>query len=110
MAAKTPISTGMLMIREVATRHPDLAWRFAQAHKAEIDARSDPSQRLGFIPKLLNQAADPGLADELHAFALKSYPTGGRAESDKVEARIRQRADVRARRLPALDQWLAASG
>ena len=110
LAAKTPISTGMLMIREVATRHPDLAWRFAQAHKAEIDARSDPSQRLGFIPKLLNQAADPGLADELHAFALKSYPTGGRAESDKVEARIRQRADVRARRLPALDQWLAASG
>ena len=106
LAPKTPISTGMLMIREVAARHPDLAWRFALAHKAEIDARSDPSQRLGFIPKLLNQAADAGLGDELHAFALKTYPAGGRAESDKVEARVRQRADVRTRRLPALDQWL----
>ena len=104
--SRTPTSTAMVMIRQVAGHHPDLAWRFALAHKAAIDARSDPGQRLGFIPKLLNQAADAALADELHAFALKTYPSGARAESDKVEARVRQRADVRTRRLPALDQWL----
>ena len=83
-----------------------VAWRFALAHQAAIEARSDPGERLGFIPKLLNQAADAALADELHAFALKNYPAGARNESDKVEARVRQRADVRTRRLPALDQWL----
>ena len=105
-----PTSTGMLMIHEVAARNPDIAWRFALAHKAQIDARSDPNQRLGFIPKLLNDAADSGLADELHAFALKTYPPGGRDESVKVETRIRQRAEVRTLRLPSLDQWLAASG
>ena len=104
--AKTPTSTGMQMIRQVAGQHPDLAWRFALAHQAAIEARSDPGQRLGFIPKLLNQAADAALADELHAFALRNYPAGARNESDKVEARVRQRADVRTRRLPALDQWL----
>ena len=110
LGAGVPASTGMLMIEEVALRNPDLAWRFALAHKGQIDARSDPNQRLGFIPRLLRTAADAGLADELHAFAGKTYPAGGRDESGKVESLVRQRADVRSGRLPGLDQWLAANG
>ena len=101
-------SSGMRMIRTVAAHHPEQAWRFALAHKAEIDARSDPSQKLSFIPRLLRAAAEPALADELHAFALRTYPPGGREESDKVEARLRQRAEVRAQRLPEIDRWLKA--
>ena len=99
-------SAGIVMIRAVAQRHPGLAWRFAMAHKAEIDARCDPSEKLSFIPKLLRDATDASLADELHAFALTNYPAGGRSESDKVEARVRQRADVRTGQLPKLDAWL----
>ena len=102
-------SAGMSMIRTVAQRHPDLAWRFALAHKAEIDARSDPSQKLSFIPRILRMATDASLADQLHAFALTSFPSGGRTEADKVEARVRQRADVRTRQLPKLDAWLEAN-
>jgi len=108
---KIPSSTGMLMIREVADRHPDLAWRFALAHKSQIDARSDPGQLMTFIPRLLNAAADAHLADELHAYALRALPEGSRAAADKAEARVRQRAVVRAQRLPTLDRWLkGASG
>ena len=103
-------SAGMVIIRTVAKRHPDLAWRFAMTHKAEIDGRSDPSEKLSFIPRLLRTATDASLADELHAFALKTYPAGGRSESNKVEARVRQRADVRANQLPKLDAWLKAHG
>ena len=101
-------SMGMVMIRTVARRHPDVAWRFAMAHRAEIDARSDPSEKLSFIPGLLRAATDASLADELHAFALTNFPAGGRSESDKVEARVRQRADVRTTQLPKLDAWLKA--
>ena len=101
-------SAGIVMIRAVAQRHPDIAWRFAMAHKAELDARSDPSEKLSFIPKLLRTASDASLADELHAFAVKNFPAGGRAESDNVEARIRQRAAVRTTQLPKLDAWLKA--
>jgi aminopeptidase N len=110
LAPSTPTSTGMLMIRRVSERHPDLAWRFALAHKAEIDARSDPGQRLTFIPRLLNEAADTGLADQLHAFAMKTYPAGGRAEADKYEARVRQRSQVSAQRMGPLDAWLKSNG
>ena len=101
-------SAGMVMISTVAKRHPDLAWRFAQTHRAEIDGRSDPSQKLSYIPGLLRTATDASLADELHAFAVKSYPPGGRSESNKVEARVRQRADVRTNQLPKLGVWLKA--
>jgi aminopeptidase N len=108
LSPEVQTSSGMRMIRTVAARHPELAWRFALAHKAQIDGRSDPSQKLSFIPRLLSAAAEAPLADELHAFALKTYPEGGRQEADKVEARVRQRAEVRAQRLPDIDRWLKA--
>ena len=110
LTSQVQTSAGIQMIRGVAASQPDLAWRFARAHKAEIDARCDPSEKLSFIPRLLRSAADAGLADELHAYALSAFPPGGRAEADKVEARVRQRAEVRTARLPALDQWLKANG
>ncbi|HEY5412808.1 MAG TPA: M1 family metallopeptidase [Caulobacteraceae bacterium] len=110
LGARLQTSAGMQVIQGVAGAHPDLAWRFAQAHKAEIDARSDPTQKLAFIPRLLRSAADPALADALHVYAQTAFPAGGRAEADKVEARVRQRAGVRAQRLPALDQWLETNG
>jgi aminopeptidase N len=103
-------SAGMTMIRTVSARHPDLVWRFATAHKAEIDARSDPGEKLFFIPKLLNDAADASLADALHAYAERYFPAGGRAEANQVEARVRQRADVRTNQLPKLDAWLKGRG
>jgi aminopeptidase N len=103
-------SAGMTMIRAVSARHPDVVWRFVVAHKAEIDARSDPGEKLFFIPKMLNDAADASLADALHAYAEKTYPPGGRAEADQVEARVRQRADVRTGQLPKLDAWLKGRG
>ena len=78
------------------------------AHKADLDARADPSLRQSLIPRLLSSASDPALADELHAFALKAFAPGGRREADKVEAQIRHRAEVRAQRLPEIDRWLAA--
>ena len=103
-------SAGMTMIRTVSERHPDLVWRFAMAHKAEIDGRSDPAERLFFIPGLLRSAADSSLADALHAYAEKTYPPGGRAQANQVEARVRQRADVRTHQLPKLDAWLKGKG
>ncbi len=105
-----PTTLAPVMIRRVAARHPDLAWRFALDHAAEIRPRLDPSQVLNFAPRLLSQSADADRANELRAYAEKTFPPGGRRESDKVVARILQRADVRARRLDDIDRWLKANG
>jgi aminopeptidase N len=105
---EVPTSIAIPMMRIIAAYHPAEAWAFGQQHKAVFDARSDPSQKLSFIPGLVSNAADTALADQLHAFAQKAYAEGGRRESDKVEANVRFRAKVRTDRLPEVDRWLAA--
>ena len=102
----TPATLAPVMIQEVARRHAELAWRFALAHRAGITPRLDPSQVLNFAPRLLAGQADAASADELHAYALKAFASGGRREADKVEAGIRQRAEARRLRLPEIDRWL----
>jgi aminopeptidase N len=105
---EVPTSIAIPVMRVIAAYHPAEAWAFGQQHKAVFDARSDPSQKLSFIPRLIGSSADAGLADQLHAFAQKTYPEGGRRESNKVEAAVRFNAKVRNERLPEVDRWLAA--
>ena len=105
-----PSSLAPRLLHAVAMSHPELAWRFALAHKAQLDALSDSSARLNLYPGLLDSASDLALAEELHAFAQKTYPEGGRRPADKAEARIRHRAEVRLQRLPEIDRWLADHG
>lgn len=103
---EVPSSIAIPMMRDVAARHSEAAWRFALDHRAVFDARSDPSQKLSFIPRLLSAASDARLADELHAYAARTYAEGGRREADKVEVGVRFRAKVRVQRLPEVDRWL----
>jgi len=110
LTPEVPVSLASYLLGVIADRHPALAWRFGVEHKAELDARADTGLRLLLIPDLLYSASDPVLADELHAFALKAFEPGGRHEADKVEARVRHRAEVRSQRLSEIDRWLAAHG
>ena len=109
LSPEVPATFGPVMIRTVALRHPDLAWRFALDHRGELGSRLDPPQQLDFIPGLLAASSDIARAGELHAFIERTYAPGSRREAGKVEAEIRRKAEVRARRLPDIDRWLAAS-
>ena len=110
LSGEVPVTLSPVVIRIVAAEHPDLAWTFAQSHEAAINARLDPSQRLSFIPGLLASSSSEQRADELQVYAARTYPAGGRRESGKVEAGVRERADVRRLRLPEVDRWLQARG
>ena len=98
------------MISTVSAEAPDLAWRFALDNEEKIAGRLDQSQKLTFMPGLLSTSADALRADELKAYAEKTYPSGFSRGSLKEEAAIRQRAITRRLRLPEIDQWLAAHG
>ena len=108
LSPEVPASLGPRLVLYTAIRHPDAAYRYSLAHKSQIDAVSDTFSRLMIIPLMLSNASTDALADELHAFAANSFPAGGRATSDKVEAGIRHRAEVRVRVLPEIDVWLNA--
>ena len=109
LSPEVPATLGPVMVRVVAARHPDLAWRFALAHRAELTPRLDPSQQISFMPTVLRASSDPARADDLHAYAEKTYPPGGRREATRAEAEIRRKADVKSRCLPEIDRWLAAA-
>ena len=94
------------MIQVVAARHPDLAWRFAQARQKELAARMDRAQQLSFAPSLLGSASDARLADQLRSYAQRTFDAGGRRASERIESRVRHRARVRSERLPEIDRWL----
>ena len=108
LGGEVPTTIGPVMIRDVAIEHPDLAWAFALSHTGALAPRLDPSQTVSFVPDLLGAANDAVWADRLHDYALKTYPSGARRESDKVEADIRRRAETRRLRLNDIDAWLAA--
>jgi len=107
ISPEVPPSLSPVMIRAVAAEHPELAWRFAVAHKDALTPRLDPALQLSFFPRLLRGSSDPAQADALHAFAEKAYPPGSRSDAAKAEAEVRRKADVRAKRLPEIDRWLA---
>ena len=108
LSPEVPATLGPVMVRTVAARHADLAWRFALAHRSELTPRLDPSQQVSFMPSVLASSNDPARADELHAYAEKTFPPGGRRDASRAEAEIRRKADVKSRRLPDIDRWLAA--
>ena len=108
LSPEVPPLISHVMIGTVAVEHPELAWRFALDHRDAVERTIDPALRRSFIPGLLRPSTDAARADELHAFAQKAYPEGARREAGRVEAEVRRRADVRSRRLPEIDRWLAA--
>jgi aminopeptidase N len=98
------------MMYNVSDEHPELAWRYALAHERQLAPRLDPALRLFFAPQLANLSTDPAMAHAVHAYAVKTFPPGGRREAEKDVARILQRADVRQKRLPDIDRWLNSRG
>jgi aminopeptidase N len=105
-----PATFTSLMMEYASIEHPELAWRYALAHEPQLTPRLDPALRLYFASYLANNSTDPAMAQAVHAYAVKTFPPGGRREAEKNVARILQRADVRQKRLPDIDRWLSDRG
>jgi len=103
-------SLGPRMIQTVALRHPDLAWRFAQSHQAELAARLDPLQRVQFMPSLVGAANDPASLVALRSYIDTSVPHDVRRNPEQAYLALQQRLQVRANKLSQLDEWLRAQG
>ncbi|MGZ8370850.1 MAG: M1 family metallopeptidase, partial [Caulobacteraceae bacterium] len=105
-----PATLAPEIVQTVSVRHPLLAWRYALDHQKALAAGMDSAQQTTVIPNLLQFAATDEAATELHGWALRNLPAGGRFSADQTEARIRNRALVRAQRLPEIDRWLQLTG
>jgi aminopeptidase N len=99
-------SLGPRMIQTVAFQHPDLAWRFAHAHQAELANRLDTLQQAEFLPSLTGAATDPALLAALRSYIDTSVPQDVRPSIEQYYLALQHRLQVRSDKLPQLDAWL----
>ncbi|SFS03660.1 aminopeptidase N [Dyella sp. OK004] len=98
------------MIGAVSRQHPEMAFDFAVAHKAEVDKKVDSSASSRYYPALASRSLDPAMVGKVKAFAEKYVAEGSRRDADTAVANIEYRVKVRNERLPAVDAWLKSHG
>jgi aminopeptidase N len=94
------------MIGRVAGEHPDMAFDFAVAHRAEVDARVDSTSRSRYYPGLGAGSIDPKMIDKIKAFAEAHIAASSRRAADTAVGSIAERIKVREQRRPVIDAWL----
>lgn len=98
------------MIASVSGSHPDMAFDFAVAHKAEVDKRVDSTSSSRYYPALASRSLNPAMVGKVKAFAEKNIAASSRRDAETAVANIEYRIKVRNERLPAIDAWLKKHG
>lgn len=98
------------MIATVAYAHPDLAFDYAVAHRAQVDQKVDSTSRSRYYPALGNRSLDPAMIGKIRAFADAHIAAGSRRAAETVIANVVYRSKVRKERLPEVDAWLKKNG
>jgi len=101
-------TTSPSIISKVAGAHPNLAFDFAVANKAAVEAKVDASGRSGYLASLGGRSADPAMLTKLGALTA-SDPSLAR-EVEKAKAAVSYRLSVRTGQLPAITAWVKKIG
>jgi aminopeptidase N len=103
-----PATRAVRLVPEVsfAGEQPALAWKYVEAHRAQLDKKLDSLGKINFAAGVMGGFSDASRADELEAFARKYLPPGAKRNVDKAAERIRFKADLKARLLPEINRWI----
>ena len=94
------------IISSVAGEHPDLAFDFALANRARVDALVDASGRTGYLAGLGASSRDPAMIEKLERFRDASPPDERRGVDRRI-AQIRNRLATEPRLAREIGEWLA---
>ncbi|SEM51296.1 aminopeptidase N [Sphingomonas gellani] len=98
---------GAILLRAVASNHPDLAFDWAVAHRQLVESFLETSTRAGFITGLGAGSVDPAMPGKIRAFANANLPAAARGPSERTIARMAAAREVAARLQPAVARWTA---
>ena len=101
-------SAGIIAV--VAQEFPELAFEYATGHHAQVDVLVDSTSRAAYYPELANNSLDPAMVERLRKYADGHIAAGSRRAMETVIANIQYRSQVKAKRLPAIDEWLQKNG
>jgi aminopeptidase N len=98
------------MIGAVAGNHPDLAFDFALANRAQVAGLVDASSSSRFFPQLAGGSSDPAMIAKLQDYATRFMTSQSRRPADIAIGRIQDRIRIRQAATPAITAWLRAHG
>jgi len=103
-----PTSLAGSVINTVAAsgEQAELAWAFMQQNLAALAARQGPAFHNNFVSNFMTNFSDVERADELASFAPVQATSGGKIVAARAQEAIMIAADVKARVLPAIDDWI----
>ncbi|PPT83116.1 aminopeptidase [Xanthomonas arboricola pv. zantedeschiae] len=108
LTAEPGATTGASMIDRVASRHPELAFDFAVAHRTQVDTLVDSTSRARYYPGLGMDSAELATADRIKAYAEQYIAPTSRQAADNAFNTIQTRVKLRAASLPQITAWLKA--
>ena len=98
------------MIGAVAGQHPDMAFDFAVAHRADVEKLVDASSQARYYPGIGGGSSDRAMIGKLRAFAEAHIPASARNATETAIANIEYRLKVKQERMPAIEAWLKQQG
>ncbi|QGN56418.1 M1 family peptidase [Novosphingobium sp. Gsoil 351] len=101
-----PPTVRAAMVRAVAEGHADLAFGYAMAHRAQIEALVDDSSQASYFAGLASTAQDPTTLTALQAYGAGLKPDQ-RKPVARVLGQIRQRLADTAAQVAGTKAWLA---
>jgi len=102
-----PASRAIFLVVWVARdgEQPEIAWKFAQANRENLDVKLGAMAAVRFVPYLMRGFSEAQRADDLETYAQKYMPA--KSEVEKAAEEIRFNADLKARIIPEIHKWLA---
>lgn len=100
-------TTSASIIAAVAGEHPDLAYDYAIAHRAQVEGLLDSGGRPGFLADLAAESRDPAIIGKLEQLSAGLAADDRRPVEQRLSA-LRQRFESEPRVAREIGQWLAA--
>jgi aminopeptidase N len=91
----------------VGGEQPELAWKFAQEHLAQLLGRAEEFRRNGYVPSIMIGFNDAARADELEKFVREKVSLKGATKARETAEAIRLKAALKERELARIDRWVA---
>jgi aminopeptidase N len=102
------LTTRPSIVRSVGIAHPDMAFDFVNGHQKLVMSWLEGDSQNQFAPRIATGSNDPKMIAKLNAYAKAHIPATARGDTVKATSAIGFNADVRAKRLPEVDRWIAA--
>lgn len=102
---EAPVPMRASIIAAVSGQHPEMAFDWAVAHEAQVNALLEQSSKAGFIVGLASESSDRAVAGRVQAYALKALAPSARGDANATISRINYLADLRGRLAPAIGVW-----